>query len=58
MRREGNRHLLHPMDDALRDVLKERLGGEIGLNFGLGGLYTADQVRGVARLGASEAGVR
>jgi hypothetical protein len=48
MRSNGTRHLLNPMDDSLRAVLKEHLGGEFGLNFGTGDLYTADQVREVA----------
>jgi hypothetical protein len=48
MRRDGTRHLLQPMDNALRAALAKHLGGEIGLNFGTGDLYTAEQVRAVA----------
>lgn len=58
MRRDGTRHLLNPTDDALRGVLVKHLGGELGLNFGLGSLYTADQVREVARTVAAEGGAR
>lgn len=56
MRREGTRQLLGPVDDALRAVLAKHLGGEIGLNFGTGDLYTAEQVRSVAHVltGAGE----